>query len=143
MFDFLFIFILGFICLLYIFSSNGWVPELETEWNIYLLFSTCLLTMTSDLIITQISIAAQEPWSFFWFQTLNIHYFKIVFYSYWCPCGLDYQVTCRCGKTMCYVCRQPIQANYQHFCQVLTSHSASSASACQYLSPCWRSLGCL
>jgi len=26
------------------------------------------------------------------------------------------KVTCRCGQTICYVCRQPIQANYQHFC---------------------------
>lgn len=29
---------------------------------------------------------------------------------------------------MCYVCRQPIAPNYQHFCQVLTSHFASSVS---------------
>eukprot|EP00249_Psilotum_nudum_P022954 c28702_g1_i2 orf=479-922(+) len=27
------------------------------------------------------------------------------------------KVTCRCRQTMCYVCRKPIEANYNHFCQ--------------------------
>jgi len=38
------------------------------------------------------------------------------------------QITCRCGKTMCYVCRQPIAPNYQHFCQVHSTHIACFVS---------------
>lgn len=44
------------------------------------------------------------------------------------------QVKCRCGETMCYVCRQPIAANYRHFCQVLAHQFTSSAFFLPYLS---------
>lgn len=42
------------------------------------------------------------------------------------------KVTCRCGNTMCYVCRQTIARNYSHFCQ----HTREPGKRCQTCNLC-------
>jgi TRIAD3 protein (E3 ubiquitin-protein ligase RNF216) len=42
------------------------------------------------------------------------------------------KVTCRCGSTMCYVCRQTISRNYSHFCQ----HTREPGKPCQTCNLC-------
>lgn len=42
------------------------------------------------------------------------------------------KVTCRCGSTMCYVCRQTIPRNYSHFCQ----HTREPGKPCQTCNLC-------
>lgn len=61
------------------------------------------------------------PVSFFFLlvSNSNCESSSYSYYVFWCSRRVGPQVTCRCGKTMCYVCRQPIAPNYQHFCQVL------------------------
>ncbi|XP_024395711.1 uncharacterized protein [Physcomitrium patens] len=42
------------------------------------------------------------------------------------------KVTCRCGQTMCYLCRQPISPNYSHFCQ----HAGARKGDCNICKKC-------
>ncbi|KAJ7530519.1 hypothetical protein O6H91_14G007100 [Diphasiastrum complanatum] len=42
------------------------------------------------------------------------------------------KVTCRCGQSMCYVCRKPIR-DYHHFCQ----HARQPAAACKECNRCF------
>ncbi|GAQ83102.1 e3 ubiquitin-protein ligase [Klebsormidium nitens] len=42
------------------------------------------------------------------------------------------KVTCRCGQTMCYVCRAPIPPDYTHFCQ----HFREPDRKCNQCSKC-------
>ncbi|KAH9326081.1 hypothetical protein KI387_006259, partial [Taxus chinensis] len=42
------------------------------------------------------------------------------------------KVTCRCGITMCYICRQTIQKDYTHFCQ----HAREPGKPCQRCKKC-------
>ncbi|XP_024528430.1 E3 ubiquitin-protein ligase RNF216 [Selaginella moellendorffii] len=42
------------------------------------------------------------------------------------------KITCRCGQTMCYVCRQKISAGYSHFCQ----HAREPGKSCRSCNRC-------